>query len=254
MAIRPSMTMGFRWFCTICFFDGLDEAGFGEVLRHVHPRRALPLHLFAALIDDAGVEHGLRDLLPELRFDLADEFPHLRRDRQAHGILRDELADVGKLDLSLRQFHVVRGFLPGELHQPQHANAEDLRDPVAQEALGDVRVRGGSIARAAVLRRDRRHPWRNGRLRGRGCRRAVRPGKRRRFPPVRPARRPGDGPLEVVHPGARLLRVLAAVVDDEVDDPLLRQPGVDAEVRERQVVPALALVLQVVALAVARCS
>ncbi len=41
----------------------------------------------------------------------------------------------------------------------------------------------------------------------------------------------------------------AAVVDDQIDDLLLGQTGVDAEAGERHVVPGLALVLQVVALA-----
>src|ERR1017187_1392470 len=41
-------------------FDGVDETGLGEVLRHVHARRAFPLVLLAALFDDASVQHGLR--------------------------------------------------------------------------------------------------------------------------------------------------------------------------------------------------
>ena len=56
MATLPSSTMGFRWFWTCCPSSVSMKPVSAEVLRNVHPRRALPLDLLAALLDDAGVQ------------------------------------------------------------------------------------------------------------------------------------------------------------------------------------------------------
>src|ERR1017187_3382642 len=107
---------GFPLVLDLLPFQRVDEAGLREVVRHVHPRRALPLDLFAALLDDAGIQHDLRQLLPDIGLEFADQLPDRSGNGKAHAVLRDELADVGELDLSLLQFHVEGGFLARELH------------------------------------------------------------------------------------------------------------------------------------------
>ena len=76
---------GFALVLDLLAFERVDEAGLREVVRHVHPRRALPLDLFAALLDDAGVQHGLRQLLPNLGLELADQLPDRSGNGEPHG-------------------------------------------------------------------------------------------------------------------------------------------------------------------------
>src|ERR1035441_4134523 len=82
-------------------FDGFDEAGLREVLRDVHARRAFPLVFLAALFDDAGVQHGLRQLVPFLTLELPDDLSHRRGDLLPYGNLRHKLPDAEKLGLPL---------------------------------------------------------------------------------------------------------------------------------------------------------
>src|ERR1035437_5570566 len=104
-------------------FDGVDETGLREVLRHVHARRAFPLVLLAALFDDAGVQHGLRQLVPILALELPDDLSHRCGDLLPHGTLRHELPDAEELDFPFFQFHVVGRLLAGELHEATDPDA-----------------------------------------------------------------------------------------------------------------------------------
>ena len=59
----------------------------------------------------------------------------------------------------------------------------------------------------------------------------------------------GDGALVVVQACAQLLLVQRPVVDDEVQDLLVAQARIHAQASERQVVAALALIVQIMPLA-----
>ena len=227
-------------------FQRVDEAGLRQVVRHVHPRRALPLDLFAALLDDAGVQHGLRQLLPNLGLELADQLPDRSGNGDPHGVLRDELADVLKLDLSFLQFHVEGRFLARELHNAADPDAQNFGNALAQQRPRGRRIGTGAIPRTRLLRCALRAGGRGVAGRGAGCW-CVRKGRRRVHAGAAPGRS-CNGPLKVVHARPVLLRELASVVNDQVHDLLLIQASLGPKNRERQVISRLALVLQVVAL------
>src|ERR1017187_2684044 len=113
-------------------FDGVDETGLREVLRNVHARRAFPLVLLAALFNDAGPQHRLRQLVPLLAFELPDDLARRSGDLLPNANLRHELSDRDKLGFPLFQLHVICRFLAGELHEPTDPDAQPRRDSFAQ--------------------------------------------------------------------------------------------------------------------------
>ena len=129
---------------------------------------------------------------------------------------------------------------------------------LAQLRLWRAADRAAASAPAGLLRRNGRALWRSGAGRGEpapartGARDGVTGAIRRcewrlsRRPVSPPSRwSAGSSP-----PACAGLWRDRPVVDDQVDDLLLRQAGIHTEAREGQIVPALALVLQIVPLAV----
>ena len=192
-------------------------------------------------------------------FDLRDDPADRGGDGRPHRLVRDELVDVGELDLlPIGQLHPVLRLLAGDLHEARdrdgQTSARSARTgaPSGPPGPGARRARpeaGGSVGRLLARGRSRGALWRSQAGRRRRRKRARTDGRRRRAP-ARALFGLGDGPLEVIQPVARLEAVGLAVVADQVHDLLLRQTGVDAEARQRQIVPGLALVLEVVTLAV----
>ena len=165
-------------------------------------------------------------------------------------LLRDELADVLETRSSpVLQFHAVLRFFARELQ-----DAATTRMPRISEIAGTAAPwrgrpdRGWQRCRRTGLLRAPCAP---------GCAGlpvVARVLVRQEEKPARPRRvlrrdALRDGPLKVIQARPVRLREQGTVMDDQIDDLLLRQAGIHAEAGERQIVAALALVLEVVALA-----
>lgn len=185
--------------------------------------RPFLLKLLAALLDDAGVEHRLRESLPHVRLKSWNQLSRHAGDGRPDYLLADELADIVERDFAVGGFDTVERLLAGDLHDPQHFDLERAGDPAAEQSLAPATVRcslrGGAAGIGGGV----------GQLRGRFRRRRARAGAcclRERSP-------------EVINTRAFLLFVKRPVVHDEVHGLLLGESHPESEVAQGEVVPAL---------------